>query len=83
MKIEKLTEQELNSIKEVQNQRSVLIEKFGVIELNIQDLTIKKQEVLEELKNLLIDETAISQELQAKYGLGTINVDSGEFIGAE
>jgi hypothetical protein len=83
MKIEKLTEQELNSIKEVQNKRSVLVEKFGVIELNIQDLTIKKQEVLEELKNLLIDETTISQELQAKYGLGTINVDSGEFIGAE
>ena len=83
MKIEKLTEQELNSIKEVQNKRSVLVEKFGVIELNIQDLTIKKQEVLEELKNLLIDETTISQELQAKYGLGTINVDSGEFIGVE
>lgn len=83
MKIEKLTEQELNSIKEVQNKRSVLVEKFGVIELNIQDLTIKKQEVLEELKNLLIDETTISQELQAKYGLGTINVDSGEFIGTD
>jgi hypothetical protein len=83
MKIKKLTEQELSSIKEVQNKRSVLVEKFGVIELNIQDLTIKKQEVLEELKNLLIDETTISQELQAKYGLGTINVDSGEFIGAE
>ena len=83
MKIEKLTEQELNKIKETQQQRSVLVEKFGIIELNIQDLSLQKQEVLDDLKVLKAKEYNLSQELQDKYGIGTINIDSGEFIGTE
>ena len=83
MKIEKLTEQELNKIKETQQQRSVLVEKFGLIELSIQDLNLQKQEVLDDLKVLKTKEYNLSQELQDKYGIGTINIDSGEFIGTE
>ena len=83
MKIEKLTEQELNKIKETQQQRSVLVEKFGLIELSIQDLNLQKQEVLDDLKVLKEKEYNLSQELQDKYGIGTINIDSGEFIGTE
>ena len=83
MKIEKLTEQELNKIKETQQQRSILVEKFGIIELSIQDLNLQKQEVLDDLKVLKEKEYNLSQELQDKYGIGTINIDSGEFIGTE
>lgn len=83
MKIEKLTEQELNKIKETQQQRAILVEKFGIIELNIQDLNLQKQEVLDDLKVLKSKEYNLSQELQDKYGIGTINIDSGEFIGTE
>lgn len=83
MKIEKLTEQELNKIKETQQQRAILVEKFGIIELNIQDLNLQKQEVLDDLKVLKEKEYNLSQELQDKYGIGTINIDSGEFIGTE
>ena len=83
MKIEKLTEQELNKIKETQQQRSILVEKFGIIELSIQDLNLQKQEVLDDLKVLKTKEYNLNQELQDKYGIGTINIDSGEFIGTE
>lgn len=83
MKIEKLTEQELNKIKETQQQRAILVEKFGIIELSIQDLNLQKQEVLDDLKVLKAKEYNLSQELQDKYGIGTINIDSGEFIGTE
>lgn len=83
MKIEKLTEQELNKIKETQQQRAILVEKFGLIELSIQDLNLQKQEVLDDLKVLKEKEYNLSQELQDKYGVGTINIDSGEFIGTE
>ena len=83
MKIEKLTEQELNKIKETQQQRAILVEKFGIIELSIQDLNLQKQEVLDDLKVLKTKEYNLSQELQDKYGIGTINIDSGEFIGTE
>ena len=83
MKIEKLTEQEISSIKEIQQSRSNLIEKYGLIEISIQDLELQKQEVNEELKEIKLIELELSKELQAKYGIGTINIDSGEFIGNE
>jgi transcription-repair coupling factor (superfamily II helicase) len=83
MKTEKLTEQEISSVKEIQKLRAELIDKYGLIEMSIQDLKLQKQEVTEELKEVKITELKLSQELQSKYGVGTINIDSGEFIGNE
>jgi hypothetical protein len=83
MKTEKLTEQEILSVKEIQKLRAELIDKYGLIEMSIQDLKLQKQEVTEELKEIKITELKLSQELQSKYGVGTINIDSGEFIGNE
>jgi hypothetical protein len=83
MKTEKLTEQEILSVKEIQKLRAELIDKYGLIEMSIQDLKLQKQEVTEELKEIKVTELKLSQELQSKYGVGTINIDSGEFIGNE
>jgi predicted phage-related endonuclease len=83
MKIEKLTEREILSVKEIQKIRAEVIEKYGLIEMTIQDLELQKREVNEELKELKSNEITLSQELQSKYGKGTINIDSGEFIGNE
>jgi len=83
MKAEKLTEQEILSVKEIQKLRAEIIEKYGLIEMSIQDLKLQKQEITEELKEIKVTELKLSQELQSKYGIGTINIDSGEFIGNE
>lgn len=83
MKTEKLTESEVLSVKEIQKLRAEIIEKYGSIEMAIQDLELQKQEVTEELKELKITEVTLGKELQSKYGVGTINIDSGEFIGTE
>ena len=83
MKKEKLTEQEISSVKEIQKLRAEIIEKYGLIEMSIQDLKLQKQEITEELKEIKVTELKLSQELQSKYGVGTINIDSGEFIGNE
>jgi hypothetical protein len=83
MKVEKLTEQEILSVKEIQKIRAEIIEKYGLIEMAIQDLELQKQEVTKEFKELKSNEVILSKELQLKYGVGTINIDSGEFIGNE
>lgn len=83
MKTEKLTETEILSVKEIQKLRAEIIEKYGLIEMSIQDLKLQKQEITEELKEIKVTELKLSQELQSKYGVGTINIDSGEFIGNE
>jgi hypothetical protein len=75
-----LTQEELQSIKEVQNKRRDLMEQFGVIELTIQELEIQKQELRTELQTLKSKEIEVGSTLQNKYGEGTINVEKGEFI---
>ena len=83
MKIEKLTETEILSVKEIQKIRAEIIEKYGLIEMTIQDLELQKQEVTKELKEVKVTENKLSKELQSKYGIGNINIDNGEFIGTE
>jgi hypothetical protein len=75
-----LTQEELQSIKEVQAKRRDLMEQFGVIELTIQELEIQKQELRTELQTLKLKEIEVGSILQNKYGEGTINVEKGEFI---
>jgi len=75
-----LTQEELQSIKEIQNKRRDLMEQFGVIELTIQELEIQKQELRTELQTLKLKEIEVGSTLQNKYGEGTINVEKGEFI---
>ena len=81
MKTEKLTEHFIS--KRNSKIRAEIIEKYGLIEMTIQDLELQKQEVTEELKEVKVTENKLSKELQSKYGIGTINIDSGEFIGTE
>ena len=75
-----LTQEELQSIKEVQDKRRDLMEQFGVIELTIQELEIQKQQLRTELQTLKSKEIEVGSILQNKYGEGTINIEKGEFI---
>lgn len=74
-----LTQEEIQEIKNFQDKRQTLIQQFGIIEFNIQDLELQKQQLNVELNNLKQLETQIGSKLQDKYGDGTINVDKGEF----
>jgi len=74
-----LTQEELQEIKKFQNQRQTLIQQFGIIEFNIQDLESQKQQLNVELNNLKQLETQIGSKLQDKYGEGTIDIEKGEF----
>jgi hypothetical protein len=75
-----LTQEELQSVKEIQNKRMDLMEQFGVIELTIQELEIQKQQLKTELQTLKSKEFEVGSTLQDKYGEGTINIEKGEFI---
>lgn len=74
-----LTQEELQEIKDFQDKRRTLIQQFGIIEFNIQDLESQKQQLTAELNNLKQLEIQIGSKLQDKYGEGTIDIDKGEF----
>jgi hypothetical protein len=79
METKVLTQEELQQIKDVRQEKSILVEQFGLIEYSIQDLEQQKQLLNSSLSDLKQKEIELGKTLQEKYGDGTINVEKGEF----
>ena len=79
METKVLTQDELQQIKDLQQDKSVLVEQFGIIEYRIQDLEQQKQSLKSALSDLKQKEIDLGKMLQERYGDGTINVEKGEF----
>lgn len=75
-----LTQEEIQSLKLIQEKRLQLTEQFGIVELRIQELNLQKEYLKDELKKLRQEEIQVGENLQQKYGDGTINLEKGEFI---
>jgi hypothetical protein len=75
-----LTQEEIQEIKDFQERRRTIVQQFGILEYNIQDLESQKQQLVIELNNLKQIETQIGSKLQNKYGEGTIDIEKGEFV---
>jgi hypothetical protein len=80
METKVLTQEELQSLKAIQERRIQLTEQFGLIEIRIQEIGLQKEFLKEELKKLQQEEIAIGESLQKTYGDGTINLEKGEFV---
>ena len=75
--IEKLTDQEIKQIQTLQDQQSELIEKFGQLEYQIQLLELQKEKLTNQLEQFNLKETELANDLNEKYGNGTINIQDG------
>ena len=80
METKVLTQEEIQTLKSIQEKRIQLTEQFGIIELRVQELNLQKEYLKEELKKLRQEETTVGETLQKKYGDGSINLEKGEFI---
>jgi hypothetical protein len=76
METKVLTQEEINSLKEIQSKRIQLTEQFGLLEINYET---QKQLLLYQLNQLLQEEDKVGSQLQQKYGDGSINLEKGEF----
>jgi hypothetical protein len=75
-----LTPEELLKLQELDNKRGQLVEQFGIIEINIQDLELQKEQLIDELSKLKAAELDLGGLLQQKYGDGNIDLSTGEVI---
>lgn len=75
-----LTQEELQQLKNLNEERADIITKFGAIEVDLQSLELQKKSLAEVLQKLVERSESIGQELQQKYGEGNINIETGEFI---
>ena len=75
-----LTQEEITQLKNVRERRIQLVESFGILESRIQEINLQKENLKDELKKLIQEETDLGRNLQQKYGDGSIDLDKGEFI---
>ena len=80
METKVLTQEEITQLKLVQQERYSIIDKFGNIEIQFQELESTKQKIKLEYEKLKQKEDVLGKQLQSKYGDGTINLEKGEFI---
>jgi hypothetical protein len=78
-----LEQEEIQSIKDLQTKREQLMADFGFIEMRIQELELQKENLINALVEVRNSEATLSNELQAKYGNGTIDLDKGEITIAD
>jgi len=83
--IKTLSPEELQQIKDMQQQYNKFIFELGSVETQLQNILVTKEmietekvNVLEDIKKLGEREKELIDTLQAKYGTGNIDVETGE-----
>ena len=75
-----LTQEEIDKIKNLKQQFEDLTITAGNVEIQIMNLQLQKDQIKSNLQQLQQQEKVIAQELEKKYGDGTISLESGEFL---
>jgi hypothetical protein len=81
--MKKLSEKELSTLKEYQEQNAKIAADLGNIEINFSLLKKQKEIVLKEFDTLQESQNSTGKELQEKYGAGNIDLEKGEFTPVE
>ena len=79
----KLSQEEVQTLTQLQSDQQTLINSFGEVEMRIQLAEIKKDSLVEALTSLRNKEEEVGKTLQDKYGNGTIDLESGIFTKTE
>ena len=79
METKVLTQDELNSLKNVRETFDSLTTVMGSLETQLALINLEKNEVVEQLKNFKQQEIQLGNELKEKYGDGNISLETGEF----
>ena len=79
----KLSQEEISKLEESRTEENKILVEAGRIALNKILFQELEDQNMVEYKMFRSKQNELAQSLQDKYGEGTINIDSGEFIKAE
>lgn len=77
-----LTKEEIENLTSLQQQQNDLIFNLGQTEYQLEFFENRKKEIYQQLGALEGKQTETAQEIEKKYGQGSVNLESGEFIKA-
>lgn len=83
MATKKLTKKELEALKEIQQKNTAIVNEFGNLRIAKLQLEARETELVKFFNDLKEEENEMGKTLSDKYGVGTVNIESGEFIPAE
>jgi len=76
----KFSDEEVKKLKTIRDNFSDISFKLGQLEISKLSLAEQKEALETEYRTAQNTERALAEELLKKYGRGTIDIDSGEFI---
>ena len=82
MENQKLTQEELQSIGELQQKNNAVVAELGQIELTRMAVESRRANAEAYLAELRKEEEEFGKTLSDKYGAGSIDLESGEFVPA-
>tara|TARA_B100000900_G_C20309490_1_gene605582 strand:+ start:112 stop:360 length:249 start_codon:yes stop_codon:yes gene_type:complete len=77
-----LTTEEIKKLKDFQEKQSSLLYQLGQVEYQLTYFERNKKEIQKQLEAFEEEQKQMAQTLENKYGMGTVNVENGEFIKA-
>ena len=75
----KFTQEEINSITELQNKTQSVVFQLGQLKLSEMQLESRFEELKQNLNLVEIEETTLAENFSKKYGVGSLNIETGEF----
>jgi hypothetical protein len=79
MEIKKLSEEELQKINQLRQDFATVYANIGLVQVKIKELEGENITNFSELEVLKQSETNLFEELRNTYGMGTVDLDTGEF----
>lgn len=76
----KLTQEELETIHSHYRKKAEIESLLGNLEIQKALLKDKKQTLIQQYSTLLQEEENLGKHLQEKYGEGSIDIETGEFV---
>jgi hypothetical protein len=83
MGTKKLTKKEIEALKLIQQKNTAVINEFGGLEIAQLQIEARKVDTIKFYNELKEEEAELGKTLSEKYGVGSINIESGEFIPSE
>ena len=80
MEVKKMLQEEIDKLNEFRQKEGYLIQNLGEIEIKIILMNQQKENLKTQTLYLQQEQNEYAKLLQEKYGEGSINIETGEFI---
>lgn len=75
-----VTQEEIKELKNIETETNTLALALGSIDIQIHQLKERKIELFKKLNDIKNKENILASKLSEKYGSGSIDLETGEFV---